>query len=509
MNFSIYFIILISNFFIFSTNLKSQGFDSDLMFLINNIDSNYTIRVKVDLYSIPFEGYNNNSSGNFQYNRQSIIQSGSVFRFFTQSSVKSKLIKSHFVNSNINGGVLQLASPIETVDSYDTWGFAKYFITIESYKNNELKEKYKFFLNSLDSKYGTKNYPHLDTNGYGRDIKIYYDLYRVFGNRVYIKLIAYTFGTTFFDSIYTSDTLSNGLPTKEFKVWKFLDNTREFPYEKLFYARTTSFPFNAYSAENDSIPRVLRIGTTVRFDTVFKNKDTIGVLDRWGYNTQNDPYYYNTNFIMPPDIYVAGNTYSTPRTSKWIYEPISQTYIHIYGIKLIAESGDSLLLNPNKRLFINGQGYDFTNGSPLGDTLQLLAGSKVILKQNAEIFTYRGGVIEYLGGQIVWENQACHRAFDRTSMSFSNGNYTVNNGGFIVIDRNANLNIGENTVITFDGHSTYLKLDKKSKVNLKNNAKIIFKNGAYLIADSSVFSSHNNEIWEGLVFENAGGLTEI
>jgi hypothetical protein len=46
-------------------------------------------------------------------------------------------------------------------------------------------------------------------------------------------------------------------------------------------------------------------------------------------------------------------------------------------------------------------------------------------------------------------------------------------------------------------------------VRLGQNAKIVFKNGAYLKADNADFSESNAPTWEGIVFENSGTANEI
>src|SRR5690606_40762607 len=58
----------------------------------------------------------------------------------------------------------------------------------------------------------------------------------------------------------------------------------------------------------------------------------------------------------------------------------------------------------------------------------------------------------------------------------------------------------------FDGANSYLKLKPNSDVVLGNNSKIVFKNGAYLDADGTSFTSSG--VWEGLYFENAGTSTQ-
>jgi len=274
-------------------------------------------------------------------------------------------------------------------------------------------------------------------------------------------------------------------------MWDLFYN-RSTPLEKKFLARSSPFPFSVFTATTQI--RNVIVGTKVTFDTVLQN---YGDSDRFGYNTQNDPYYSNQYPIILP-FGSPGNTYVTPGKT---FDP-DPNQPSIVGIKITAESGDSLIFRRNKRLWIYGTGILSTQG---GDTLLLRNGSYLQLDTNAEIFTLNGGVFIDSGSSRSWNNLSCHRAFEGTSINFFGSTHTVSNGGFIVIDGNADLKLGNNTTLTFDGPGTFLKLKPNSDVILGQNAKLVFKNGARIIADSADFVSYNGTAtWKGIVLENSG-----
>ena len=264
------------------------------------------------------------------------------------------------------------------------------------------------------------------------------------------------------------------------------------PTRKDFFARTTPFGLspNVYS---NSTRRDYTIGTKVTLDTVFPNA---GSTDRWGYNTHLGPdplldYYHNPR--IPDGQNDTGNTYTT---TAWYSQNIGE------GINLNVENGDTIILKRYKKLWVSGTNFE---GAP-GDTLHFKIGSTLILEHNAEIFQcFRGQIIRDSLSTIVWNNQSCIRSFANSGASFTGGDHTVNNGGFMVIDGSATLTLGDNTTLTFDGATTFLKLDSNSNVKLGQNSKIVFKNGAYLRANGATFtSSGSGVVWDGLVFENSG-----
>lgn len=78
----------------------------------------------------------------------------------------------------------------------------------------------------------------------------------------------------------------------------------------------------------------------------------------------------------------------------------------------------------------------------------------------------------------------------------------MDNGGFMLIDGDADLKLGDNTTLTFDSPNSFLLLKPNSHVIFGENAKLVFKNGAYIKADGATFNSYNgSSLWDGLVLK--------
>lgn len=492
-------ILLLVN--IYSTISQTEAISGDFG-LGGTVGTN--LKIRISSYSIPFEGITNPKTNFIPFNRINNIQNGVNYRFFESSSAfDSSNIALLFFEGIVgaSGIVFDLGhvSGAEFPDAgiNNAYGFCKYLIEFEIPLTGE---KYSLFYNTLDSKFGGK-FPNGEDYFIG-DIYVKYLDTLPLNNRLKVYKEVRSgpnAGFSDIDTISTSDTLPNGLPSKEIKVWDIYFGNNSSPYEKKFYARSTPFPISQSSAQDTNMRRELIIGTKVVFDTVFRNNDDVlSGLDKWGYNTQNNPYY---SF---PDIPFnkPGRTYLTPGTFREYFNN------WLFGIKVIAEENDTMIFNYSIRFWIIGEVNPFTNNFE-GDTLVLKQGSTLILGETAEIFTHNGGVLIDEGANRVWGNESCHRAFPNTAINFTGESHTVNNGGFIVIDGEANLNLGDNTTLTFDGYNSFLKLSPNSKVNLGTNSKIEFKNGAYLIADSCDLEGNNGASWVGLVFHNAGGETQI
>jgi len=438
--------------------------------------STTNVDIRMEAVSLPFEGLNRYIN---DYARVGIIQNGSIYRaYYGSTNFKDSQI---VVHQKLNTtGPFNLASCFAESNNfnYSRWGFAKYLITITNL--SDTNKTIRFYLNTLDSKLGIDTVPD---SGYHGDFGINYI---ASGTIPYVKFCVHCAQA---DSIVRY--VYQSTEPQEVTMWDLFYN-RSTPLEKKFLARSSPFPFSVFTATTQI--RNVIVGTKVTFDTVLQN---YGDSDRFGYNTQNDPYYSNQNPIILP-FGSPGNTYVTPGKT---FDP-DPNQPSIVGIKITAESGDSLILRRNKRLWIYGTGIGPFEG---GDTLFLRNGSYLQLDTNAEIFTHNGGVLIDSGSSRSWKNLSCHRAFEGTSINFFGSTHTVSNGGFIVIDGDADLKLGNNTTLSFDGPGSFLKLQPNSDVILGQNAKLVFKNGARIIADSADFISYNGTAsWKGIVLENSG-----
>jgi hypothetical protein len=464
-------------------NVFSQDYQGDLG-VINN--TNIPIEVRIFAVSIPFEGIVHNINTG-TYNRIDTLQNGSVCRKFDYNNQYTEFQMYYYYDSELlqnENLILGLvggnpSSPDKAL------GHAKYEIDISVPSLNKI---YKIYFNCLDSKYGAV----VNGSTYGKDYMFFYNgpsnNVEFKGNSYHIAYIL---------------PYEENQPITEFKVWELQYNQTE-PIEKRFYVRTTPFVvspkviYESFFGRNFMM-REFIIGTRIVFDKVY---NTYGPLDRWGYNTIEDPFYhyYYTLPPIPSTYYDAVNTYVTPA----FYTQDLITQEELLGCKIIALQGDEIILKENKKLWISG----YSQITDYGDTLELKAGSILTKETGAQLNACRGGTILDKGAICNWNTNSFSHILYRSELSYLGTSHTINNGGHIEIDGYARLKIGDNTTVTFDGEGTYLKLNPNATVKLGQNAKIIFQNGAYIDANGANFSSINsNNTWEGLIFENASNPT--
>jgi hypothetical protein len=363
------------------------------------------------------------------------------------------------------------------------WVFGKYEIKVFV---PSTQESYLFYWNCLDSKYSTPNFHGSD---YLAEWGVIYDNIYAVNERIKITTNLATSPPPILTTVTTSQQ------GRELKMWELLYQRND-PWAEEFYIKTTPFGAHPDIAENNAT-RVFIIGTKVVLNGVL---DNLGPNDNQGYNTYDDPpnEYYSSP-IIPIDN-DEGNIYVTP--GLYSENPIDQRF---EGMKFISENGNKITLTQNKKLFISGFAY-----SPgiliVGDTLVLKDGSELELGQNSEVSSYISGTIIDEGSDRTWASGANHKVYENTSLQFLGTTHTVNNGAFVEVKGNGTLKLGNNTILTFDGTNSHLKLNSNSDVILGTNSKIIFKNGAYIDADNAEFSSSG--VWEGIYFEDAGTSTQ-
>lgn len=325
-------------FFVLSGILYSQTLQADFGVVASGNTPYDNTLVKIEAVSLVFEGINNYQHSWRIYNRYNDpgeIYNGFMHRLFdSYTTFTDYPLEEHSQSmTGTNSNIIDMGhcGGRELPGIALAWGFAKYKVTIKV-----ANEKYVCYMNCLDSRYGTEGWQNHER--YIADIKIRYDRDRPQNYRVVLE--ATLIGTTFtvIDSVATWDTLSNGEPSKEFKVWKMLYNRTE-PWEKDFKARTTPFPINPNIIYETTNFRQLILGTTVTLDTVF---DNLGNLDRYGYNTIIN--YMGTDYYTGPPIIPGnndpGNTFCTPATANYTSG--------IYGMRITAATGDAIVIKDNK-----------------------------------------------------------------------------------------------------------------------------------------------------------------
>lgn len=449
-----------------------------------NISRTVSGRTNMRLLSVPFEGLNRLNTNPNDSNRIFLIFNGPIHRRFVGYEIYNKPI----LNYSSTNTISYLASCFGEVvtTGKNVYGFGKYLIEFENFNNPS--KNISFVFNTLDSKVGRDDV--LNGRGYHSDWSmVYYETV----NSAYVVI----------DNGDTSnyryiDTVFLGQTNREINYWYAYWRT-DAPLEKNFYARTTPFPMNPYLVNDSNKLYNIKIGTKITFDTVYHN---FGATDRFGYNTveTNGPYDYYNNPPVPDFVpSQKGNVFTTPKDLYYI----SNDPWFIFGMKLTAENSDTIVLKKNKILYVNG--YDYNNG---GDTLFLQQGSALIKEEGAKLNACNGGVIIDEGCNTVWSVNSMQRIYNYSKLFYNGTSHLINNGGKVEIDSLAELHLGNNTVVTFDGTNTSLNLKPGAKVFLGEDAKIEFTNGAYLNAKGGTISSLNASTpGRGLFFYNSTGDT--
>lgn len=234
--------VLFLFFLSISINVKAQDDDPPESacgnFTFLNHVSGTTIEVEIKSASIPFEGLNRSSMTWAPLNRLFIPQTGSRAKYKFASNVrKFNNLMYHKFQLGAGSWGQFTESPTGDWDECvgdQVIGWGKYQITVRVVGTNE---KYTFYWNNLDSKYATELWQ--GQNLYGRDW--YFELKNNLPTNGRLVFEYEGGGTFIHDTLSTSDTLSNGLPSKEYKPWEIIYN-RSTPWAQNFYARTTPFP---------------------------------------------------------------------------------------------------------------------------------------------------------------------------------------------------------------------------------------------------------------------------
>lgn len=462
---------IIMIFVVFTFSYSNLFAHADLSIGSGSTDVYVTMKIK----SIPFEGLNKDKP----YNRYNLDFNGSKHRRY---SYENPNIHWDYPITLFEGNSIYACSCwYEEPQGSPIYGFAIYEITITP---TEYPDKaIMFYFNTLDSKLGTEsvNVPGYQGKPYHADLQISYTYHPV---KPFVTIKSEACQWIIPQNV---DFNEQG---KEIKIWNLFFELNE-PLGKDFQARTTPFPINSIMLhDNYNMLKELKLGTTVTLGGVYNN---VGGHDIWGYNTINTyPYDYYGN---PPieGQNDPGNTFCTPAWGDDFN----------YGMIISAESGDKLIITDNKKLWVSGK-YSIYSQSWEGDELSFEAGSNLEKGAYAQINTCRGGRLVDYGATTSWGWGSWHAAYANSSIEYYGPEHTINNGRIQILGE-GKLIIGDNTTLIFDGERACLFLEPNSTVILGNNAKIIFRNGAWFCAVNATFNSSSpSTYWEGLVFENAG-----
>lgn len=123
---------------------------------------NYKMQVTLTCVSIPFEGLTNPRDPYRPFNRVGKVQNGSIWRFFTNYNtlgaerniykISSNMLNYNQVFDLMHSSGSEFEGSIEYV-----YGYAKYLVEVNIYYNDSLSERYRYYYNTLDSKFGGKD----------------------------------------------------------------------------------------------------------------------------------------------------------------------------------------------------------------------------------------------------------------------------------------------------------------------------------------------------------------
>jgi hypothetical protein len=464
---------------LFSKILFSQeDYQGDLSF--RNYSTDTYIDVVVESESIPYEGMNYILNG---CNRYNIIMNGVKFIKYYSCYPPTPTIwqMKRLSYSNIppiNGDIAIVHCSANNNSNLDVWGYGRYKITITTPNNT-----YLTYINTLDNKYQDDDlvlgYP------YGRDFVFEFN-----GDNAPhpLELKGYNWSVQNPHIAYIEPY--TGGEIFEVEVWELMIRS-PVPAENNFYSGTTPFGFTpGYPAR-----RTASIGTRVIVVGASSYEDL-----EYGYNTLQS--YYN-NPDIPSGQNVPGQTIMTPSAEMFDENGTFTGIDFIVEPDCIFET-QTASIYPNLSFWISSKDL---NTSTNGDILRFKKNS--ILKTNH--FNYPNGTFRfqtYKKGKLIDEGSiknflvgTSYRAWPISTIAFTGTDevHTLNNGTKVEIEGGANLIIGENTTLKFDGTGSNLILHDNANIVLGTNAKIIFSNGAYCQASYANFDGNG----EGLIFENA------
>jgi tetratricopeptide (TPR) repeat protein len=236
---------------------------------------------------------------------------------------------------------------------------------------------------------------------------------------------------------------------------------------------------------------------------------------------QEENLIINKGFIMFPysngmgnDLYVKSPDASINNTITTFEIASSETYDANARIKvnqncnIIIEQNAKIIIGKYADLFFEVD--EAQSQGENGGKMTLKNNSIIVLKENSNTFVYAGGKIINEGAGFNCELNANISVAPNGEYFISNNvtnNQIISNGAKMTL-LGGKLRIGNNSILIFDGQGTHLTVNQGSTIQLGHNAKIEFRNGAYLESNGSVISSMDGaNPAAGLVFENAGAST--
>jgi hypothetical protein len=420
-------------YFCFTLSLFADPLVLGDLIITNNSQS--TINVKVEVgESLCFEGMNKQEA----LNRFGQPQNGVKFRrYFSNGFYEASAYDNGFSGVNLPPGQLityiQNSAQTNPLNDF-SYGYSKYKITISI----GTLITHVFYLNTKDSKYLHDLFPN-----YRRDLFFTFNGYN--------SQLVLNAGTKIF-YINVFDPNPNFV-IPELTIWEICEIEK---IESKFYVRSTPFGMrpDVYYTYRENV----YIDEELIFDGVYNTSNST----IYGYNTvegvANFPNYYSNPEgiynLIPNGYNDLGNTYLTP-SFVFIQGPTGDGINFEFNNGSICDLGG--VSGGNKKMWISSASLD---PEEFSDRFTFKEGSKIILRPNSIIHTYKLGKLKDEGSIKEFSAGSMFKAWDHSLMEFTGNNkiHTFNNGFKMVIDGGATLKVGDNTTMVFDGTNTNLEL---------------------------------------------------
>jgi len=470
----------------------------------NSNISNLSYDVQVYALTIPFEGFNNPDSNN---NRYDTIHYGAYqlrrytkYAFNGQPLYDTSLIgpltyfygNNYDHNSRVNfahcsalpGSIMY--EPGSNLYLHQLLGYAKYQFIVKVNYNigiNNFEKLFKWTIDFTDSDYGKLNYSSFGGNYYLSRWKFRFDC-------IEKKFKLYNFNTNqFYEDIEAITGVSTG---PDFKIWELTTrNTsyhRTVPFAENFYIRNIPFPLPG-SLTLDTL-REVSLNTYAIIDTI------LPYSYYKGYNT--NPVYYNQSN--------NGKILTSPGTVVTKHLPNPQISQYEWGSKInILQKGNLKIKNGIEFRICNFDTLNCTDNSviSLNQQSKLTTGlvTSIDYDDNGHLLNSHGTIL--LNNSIINGDGSGIINIKYSGILIVSGDSKIINTS-LILDSLSQLYILDNSTLIIDSNQASLLLKPGANIYLGQNSKILIKNYSKLTATNISFNSTNNQIWNGIEFENAG-----
>ncbi|GEM_PF-1498530 len=216
-----------------------------------------------------------------------------------------------------------------------------------------------------------------------------------------------------------------------------------------------------------------------------------------------DPFTNNlTNLNTPLEVYPNGTLELKGNSTEK-----SHIYFESYSYSIIWQNAN-LIMGQNSAIDLQGNSFMKFKGN---SKIYQYTGSRIDIRNTSTLlncgaqFPVSNGCVYalYNSGRYLISNRCPEDYID-------NNEFFVENGTSFELYDSSRIEIEANNKMIFSGENTYLKAAPGTSIILGEGASIEFRNGAYLDADGCTFTSVNSgEIWEGILLDGAGSVTNI